>query len=372
MKFKIKKEIILKNLNNVSKGVSSKNIIPILNGIKFSVSEINITMLATDNNITVQSIIDSSKVEVISETGVCVVQSKYLLEIIKKLPNEVITFEVIEDIKLQISTSNSTFNLNIYNVSDYPEVILTKSKTPLILKESDLIDMVNETLFATSNQESRPLLTGLNFSKKDQNLKVVATDSYRLAQKIIPFSENIEDFNIVIPNKNIIELLKTLNNPNKDIVIHIFNNKVLFEFDNILFQSVLLNGTYPDTSSLIPNSTLLSFNCDLNAFYDVIDRASLLTNDKDKNIVKLSIKGDNLMITSNSPEIGRVEERMVISKSTSIDIDIAFSSKYMKEALKSFTNNQIEICFNGEIKPIIIKSQKQTDLTQLILPIKTY
>ena len=109
-----------------------------------------------------------------------------------------------------------------------------------------------------------------------------------------------------------------------------------------------------------------------NNFYDVVDRVSILTSDKDKNTVTLETDGNNLIMKSSSAEIGRVEEKMTITKDQEIDVKVSFSSKYMMDALKSFNTETVELYFVGEIKPILLKSDEDESLTQLVLPIRTY
>ncbi|NCC71720.1 DNA polymerase III subunit beta, partial [bacterium] len=128
----------------------------------------------------------------------------------------------------------------------------------------------------------------------------------------------------------------------------------------------------PNTENLIPSENTIKFEANLNELYNVIDRVSLLTQIKEKNIVQLEMKKDKLIITSNSPEIGKSEEIMTIKNLTNNDIKISFSAKYMLEALKTFTTEKIILLLNGEIKPIIIKETESGNLVQLILPIKTY
>ena len=152
--------------------------------------------------------------------------------------------------------------------------------------------------------------------------------------------------------------------------IHIFSNKILFKYKETLFQSRLISGTYPNTSNLLPEESYMIINANLNDFYSVIDRASILTSDKEKNIVTLETDGDTLILKSSSIEIGRVEEKMKINKSINDDIKISFSARYMMEALKAFPTENIEIHYVGEIKPIILKSSEEETITQL--PIRTY
>ena len=146
----------------------------------------------------------------------------------------------------------------------------------------------------------------------------------------------------------------------------------MFKTGNLKFESRLINGTYPNTSNLLPDDSFMIISTKLNDFYDVIDRVSILTSDKEKNIVTLETNGNILILRSSSAEIGRVEEKMSIVKNNSEDIKISFSAKYMMEALKSFSTETVDIHFVGEIKPILIKSTEDESLTQLVLPIRTY
>ena len=118
--------------------------------------------------------------------------------------------------------------------------------------------------------------------------------------------------------------------------------------------------------------SFLKITADLSMLYDVIDRASILTSDKEKNIVTLETKEDMLIVRSSSAEIGRVEEKMKINKNVDENIKISFSAKYMMEALKSFQGNTVEISFVGEVKPIVVKDIDDEKLIQLVLPIRTY
>ena len=246
-------------------------------------------------------------------------------------------------------------------------------KKKVHIKASVFKDIVNQTAFASSNEESKPVLTGINFNIVGDVLECNSTDSYRLARKVVKLdSASEENYNIVIPSHNILEFSRIIDEEDGDIELHIFNNKILFKTGNLKFESRLINGTYPNTSNLLPDDSYLVVSTNLNAFYDVIDRVSILTSDKEKNIVTLETNGDMLILKSSSVEIGRVEEKMLITKNNNEDIKISFSAKYMMEALKSFSTETVDIHFVGEIKPILIKSSEDETLTQLVLPIRTY
>lgn len=374
MKLKIKKEVLLEGLNKVSKAISTKNLVPVLAGIKFELEGNGLTLTASDNDITIQTFIENNNDYMnIEKEGSIIIQGKYVLDIVRKLPDEYINIEVIDDLKIIIYTENSEFNLNGINKSEYPNINLEYSKTPVNIPGKVFKNIIYQTAFAASNDESRPVLTGINFKIMGNILECNSTDSYRLARKIVTLDNVVEDnYNIVIPSKNLVEFTKIMDNDEEMVQLNIFNNKILFKYDNLLFQSRLINGTYPNTSNLLPNESLLKVTTSINDLYNVIDRASILTSDKDKNIVTLETDGSKLMIRSNSAEIGRVEEKMIVDKDNDEDIKISFIAKYMMEALKSFSSDKVDISFVGEVKPIILKSVDDDSLIQLVLPIRTY
>ena len=371
MKFVIKKSILLENLLNTSKAISSKNLIPILTGIKFDLLEDGLYLSASDSDISIRTFIEKSKITEVVQTGSIVISGKYIVEIIRKLPDTDITIEVVDGYNMIIQTTGSEFNLNGIDPNEFPNLDLEETKNPIVLNPVVFKNIINKTFFATSLSETRPLLTGINFKLDGEILEVIATDSYRLAREQINLKEKYEnDFNLVIPGKNLLELARILEDDKENVYLHIFNNKVLFKYKNIIFLSRLISGTYPVSSNIIPNNFRIDIECNYGDLYDMIDRASLLTSDKDKNTIKLVLHNRELIISSNSPEIGKVEEKINIDNDS--EMSISFSSKYMLEAIKSFNSEKIHILMNDDNSPIIVKSDKEVSLIQLVLPIKTY
>ena len=375
MKFSIKKELLLDALSKVSKAISTKNLIPVLAGVKFELKKKKLVLTASDNDITIQTTIEATNDEdfKIENEGSIIIQGKYILDIVRKLPEEFINIEVIDDLKILIYTDNSEFNLNGISESEYPNIGLEESKKKIDVTAGTLKSIVSQTAFATSNEESKPVLTGINFNIVGDILECNSTDSYRLARKVIHLDKSSEEnYNIVIPSHNLLEFTKILGSDDEIVELHVFSNKILFKTGNLKFESRLINGTYPNTSNLLPEDSMMVISTNLNDLYNVIDRVSILTSDKEKNIVTLETNGNTLILKSSSAEIGRVEEKMAIQKNNSEDIKISFSAKYMMEALKSFSTEMIDLHFVGEIKPILIKSSEDDSLTQLVLPIRTY
>ena len=373
MKFEIKQNILMEHLNYVIKGISNKNIIPVLNCIKFELTNEGLYLISTDNEVAIKTFIKKEDIENIENCGDILVSGKFIYEIIRKLPNVVVNIEEVIDNKIIITTDNSSFVLNCNNPSDFPQIDLEDSKNPIEISKKVLSNIIKQIGFATSTQESRPVLTGINFKINGNTLECTATDSYRLAKKVIELKDSVnEEINIIIPSKNLIELSRLYSVDDDNLEMHIFNNKVIFKFNNIIFMTKLINGNFPDTSKLIPTEFETIVEASTNDYFNAIDRASLLTSEEEKNIINLKLEKEKMQISSNIPEIGNVEENLIVKNKKGDNIQISFSSKYMMDAIKSLESENIEILFNGDIKPIILKDPNSDDLIQLIVPIRTY
>ena len=371
MKFVIEKNILLDALNNVIKALSQKITIPVLNGIVMEVNENGLELLASDSELTIKVSIDKKDIKNIESEGKIVIQSRYILDIVRKMPSDLICFESVDN-NVKIYSDKNEFLLNCYNLSDYPNISIDKSSNIINLDSTILREIINQTSYAMSTQEVRPLLTGLNLKINGEILECIATDSYRLAKKVVKLNSIVEDsINIVIPGKSVNELVSILKEDD-NVEIHLFSNKILFVYKNIMFQSTLLNGTYPDTTNYIPKEFVYMINVNLKDYYDAIDRASIITLSKDKNIVKMSIEDKKMIIFGSSSENGKTKEELIIESNNKNKLDISFSSKYMMDALKVLNTKDIILQINGDDKPIIINAVDDDTVIELILPIKTY
>lgn len=369
MKFVIDKNILLEALTNVTRVIGIRTTIPILNGIRFDLTKNGLDLLASDGELTIKVVIKEKDIKKIEKVGSIIIQSKYILDIIKKMPSDIINFESLDSSSVKIYTNNNEYNLNCYDINDYPQVNLDESKEPIKIKANILKNIINKTVYAVSTQEIRPLLTGVNLKINGDILECIATDSYRLSKKNIKLENSINGaINIVIPGKSI-DIFEKMINDEEEIVIHVFNNKILFNYKNIQFQTNLLSGTYPDTSYLIPKDFNYIINLNLEEFTSAIDRASLLAQSRE---IKLSIDNKKMIISSSSSEIGQTEEVINIESNNKDKIEIAFSSRYMLEALKILSDKNILLLINSDDKPILLKNIKDESLIELISLIKTY
>lgn len=367
MNFKIKRLELLNALTKVSRAVSIKSPLPVLTGIKFDLKEDELILTGSDSDITIQTSIQGH-IDII-EPGSVVLSSKYILEIIKKIDSEDVHIFIVDGTLTRIEGANSRFDLNGTSYIDYPRIDLNKTGVNLQMKSIDLKEAIEQTSFATSEKETRPVLTGVNFKAKDHVLECIATDSYRLAKRILNIDSDIS-FNIIIPKKSLIEISRIIE---KDELIDLYvsDRKVLFVFDHVLIQTRLIDGTFPDTSRLIPDSFDYSMSIDSTSLLNSIDRASLLTNEQ-TNIVKLTMNQDTVILSSFSQEIGSVEENLSRAFYKGEPLKISFSARYLTDAIKSINGQKVRVLFTGEMKPFIIKDFEREDIIQLVLPVRTY
>lgn len=374
MKLIIEKETLVNNLENVSRALSTRNIIPVLNGIKFKVTKEGLYLTASDNDISIEIFVDKVDIKSIEEEGELVISGgSKLLEILRKLPNNDMTIESYEENMIFFKTLNFEYKSNCYPKEEYPDINFEESDKYAVVNSNKVREMISKTSFACSLQESRPLFTGINVKLTNNNLEFVATDSYRLSKMQIEIDNKEEnDFNIVIPARNINELLKVLNKED-DVYIHIFSNKVLFKYNNIKFQSSLINGgTYPNTDNSIPKTFESTIKVNIKEFFNVVERASLVSQFKDKNIIEMEIVNDKLTIRASSVDVGKIEESIIVDNVSKSNIKISYSAKYMIDALKIFNKENIFILLNGDISPIILMEEDNDELTELISPMKTF
>lgn len=380
MKFVIQRDRLLASIQDVVKAISSRTAIPILTGMKIEAKEDGITLTGSDSDISIESFIPKEEDGIVYveqiEPGSIVLQAKYFPEIVRKVPMNAVEIESDAQLNVTIRSGSAEFKLNGQDAEEYPQLPKLHSEDSFELPADLLKNVIKETVFAVSTQETRPLLTGVNVRVQEDQLHFVATDSHRLASRQIPVSTNETALgfqNVVIPGKSLTELNKILDENQDPVEIRITNNQILFRTKHLYFLSRLLEGNYPDTSRLIPSESRTLLQIDTKELLRSIDRASLLAKENRNNVVKLVTQDSGqLEISSNSPEVGRVVEEVTVQEISGEELRISFSAKYMMDALKVIESEQVKIEFTGAMRPFLIRPTDDEDLLQLITPVRTY
>ncbi len=372
MNFTINREVLLQNLTNVSKALSSKIQMPGLAGIKFNVYADHILLTASNNEISIQTKINDSANLKIVEPGEFVVQGKYLLEIVRKTTSQDVEFVSFDENTIKILANKSNFTLNCLQLESFPSISFADSALNVTIDSINLKQMIRKTAFATSISESRPILTGVSFTCKENKIELIATDSFRLAKKYINAQNNYPNINIIIPGRSLDELFKILEDLEEPVEIHCTSTKSLFKYRNLLFQTRLIDGVYPNIEQLIPSKFITEISFNKEELIASIERAAIFVTNEMSNIIKMSLNSNGIVeLASTTNQIGVAREELTPLKCTdSFHFEIAFSAKYFLDALRAIDSQIITIHFTGEIKPFTITGEKDFNLIQLILPVR--
>ncbi|MEG0294763.1 DNA polymerase III subunit beta [Enterococcus sp.] len=375
MKLTLNRNAFIQELQKVQRAIATKTTINILTGVKIDLTNQGLTLTGSNAEISIESFLsveDENAQMNIERIGSVVLQARFFSEIIRRLPEEHFTLEVLEQNQVKITSGKAYFTVNGLDSDNYPHLPIIDTPNQIQIPIQVLNKLISETVFSVSQHESRPILTGVHFVLSNEVLLAVATDSHRLSQRKIPLADTAEQFDIVIPGKSLIELSRSLSDEEGDVSIRMMDNQVLFEIEGMKFYSRLLEGAYPDTNRLIPTSFNTTIEFEGKAFLAAIDRASLLSHEGRNNIVRLHIADDGVILYGNSPEIGKVEESLNYNQVSGEPLDISFNPDYMKAALRAFGDTTIKIQFISAIRPFILEpSEGQGEFVQLITPVRT-
>ena len=377
MKISIKRQYFIEQLNHCLKAISPRTTLPILSGIKIDVSDDQMVLTCSDSEIsieiTIPTEIDNEEILEIEEPGSVVLTGRFFVDIIKKLSGDFVDLETADNFQTKITAGKSEFNLSGNDSNQYPLLPEVNNADSLVLSSAVLKTIINQTNFAVSLSETRPVLTGVNWNFNEDNISFTATDSHRLAlRKLLDKSFNTDLSNAIIPGKSLSELSKILTDSEEDVEINLSQNQVLFTYGNMRFISRLLEGNYPDTSRLFPENYETKVSVNNSEFYHAIDRVSLLAREGGNNVIRMTVENSKVELTSNSPEVGTVNEDINASAVEGEGIKISFNSKYMMEALRAIQDEEVTIEFFGTMRPFTITPSESSEVVQLILPIRTY
>ena len=374
--FSINKNLFLQALNTTKRAISHKNAIPILSTVKIDVTSEGITLIGSNGQISIENFISIKNENaglLITSSGSILLEATFFINVVSSLPDIIFDFKEIEQKQIVLTSGKSEITLKGKDADQYPRIQEISVSTPLVLETSVLKKIINETAFAASIQESRPILTGVHFVlTENKNLKTVATDSHRMSQKKIILEENGDNFDVVIPSRSLREFSAVFTDDIETVEIYFTNNQLLFRSENIRFYTRLLEGNYPDTDRLIPTEFTSVITFDKNNLRYAMERARLLSNATQNGTVKLEIINGVVSAHVNSPEVGRVNEEIDTESISGQDLTISFNPTYLIDSLKAIDSEKVTISFISAVRPFtLLPSDDTENFIQLITPVRT-
>ena len=363
MKIVCKKSNLLNGVQIVSKAVSSKTTMPILECILIDASNGEIKLTANDMELGIETIIEGD----ISEKGIIALDAKIFLEIVRKLPNNLITIETNSNLATSITCEKSKFDIVGKSGEDFSYLPKIEKNKSIVISQFTLKEIIRQTIFSISLNENNKMMTGELFEVKDNVLKVVGLDGHRIAIRNINLEGRADDVRVVIPGKTLQEISKILNADAESLVnIYFTNNHVLFEFDQTHVVSRLIEGDYFKINQMLSNDYETKVSINKKEFLDSIDRANLLIREGDKKPIIINIQNGLLQVNVNSA-IGALNEDIDIDKEGK-DIMIGFNPKFLMDALRVIDDENVTMYLVNHKSPCFIRD-KEENYIYLILPV---
>lgn len=376
MDFKVNCSLFTTAMSDINKVISTRSVIPILSGIKIEANENGLTLTGSNSDIIIQrtipSFINGEKVVEISGFGSVVVLSKYLNELLKKLPDD-IHMKAEFNGSIIIKSGNIETRLNGFDSNEYPKLPEMDRDNTVKVPFGKLTEAIKQTVFAVSKSESRPVLTGVKIEFEQNKLICTATDSHRLARSEVHIESEIQE-SFVVPSTSLSELMHLKESESSNVDIYYTNNFIVFKTANSSLYSRLIEGSFPNVQALVPSESKSTITINTKGLMEGIDRACVFSTEWKNNNVNLKIVDDaRIKIASNATEVGMIEEyQEIIQIDGQNDIQMTFDGRFMLDALKGIQEENVTISFGGMMKPIVIKPQHSVACLHLISPLRTY
>ncbi|MCG3566722.1 MAG: DNA polymerase III subunit beta [Sweet potato little leaf phytoplasma] len=375
MHFEITKEVLLHSLLQIYKILPPKTLFPIFHYIKIKALDNVCYLEAMDYNKNIQLQIKDTDL-VVKQNGSLVIIGKHLVDIIKKIDSCSLEMTLVEDYLLFINSKNSEYKLKVIDLQLFPPVSFDfQSDKFFAIKNEILKKIIKEVNVAASRDKQQKTLMGVNFIYENSLLRVLATDTFRIAQKEISLDLNYFDFNITVSYKNLEELYKLLEYQ-KDELVHISINqqKMILRCDNLLFQTTLLEGKYPAWPIIKVSSFPFFVKMNRLDCLKTLERVSLVLTKEENifsNIIRLYIRLDNIIeISANSDEIGQASEQLnAIEVFANENVETFLNVQHLEDILKVFTVKEFKIIFDSFATSFVICSEEDNSMLYLVFPV---
>ena len=363
MKIICSKSNLVKGVSIVSKAVPSKTTMPILECILIDATTDIIKLTANDMELGIQTEIEGE----IIDRGMIAIDAKIFSEIVRKLPDNEVTIETNENLQTIITCEKAKFDISGKPGDEFSYLPIIEKEDSIEISQFTLKEIIRQTIFSISDSESNKLMTGELFEIKDNKLRVISLDGHRISIRKVELKDNVTDKNLVVPGKTLIEISKILSGEAESMVdISYTNNHIVFEFDNTIVVSRLIEGEYFRIDQMLSSDYETKVRINKKELLSCIDRATLLVKEGDKKPIIINI-GDELMELKIKSQIGSMNEEIMITKEGK-DLLIGFNPKFLIDALRVIDDEEVTLYLMNAKAPCFIKEDEENYI-YLILPV---
>ena len=358
----------LKEVLDIAERITSRNTtLPILNHFLLTTDKGQLKISSTDLELGFLAWFSGK----ISKEGSIAIPAKLLTQFVNNLPNKKIDLEV-KNYSLNLNCENARAVIRGLNPDDFPIIPKVKNSQPLVINSKILKEAIGGVVNSCALSDARPEITGVYLKIGSDDIKFVATDSFRLSEKIVfknSFKTSQVDQNIIIPARTIIEVFRILNDKDRDVSIFIDPNQVLYDFGESHLISRLVDGQYPDYEAVIPKDYETKVITSRTTLEEAVRLASCFTGKLSDVILKTNLSRGEVEVFSTDVDLGE-HQTNIKADINGKDIQVVFNWKYILDGLKNIKTDEVVIDFNGDQKPALIRPAGQSDYLYVVMPIK--
>ena len=361
MKLQVTQENLARALNTVARVATTRNTLPILANVLLKTDDNRLSIAATNLDIAITHQIGGK----IAKTGAITVPARLMQDFITNLPDSVLDLE-LKDNKLSITTDKYSSTINGISAEDFPIMPAIKGGSSWKIPAGDLKRALQKVVFAASNDDARPVLTGVYFHVLSGEATIVATDSYRLAEHKL--GKHKGKLNFLVPSSAASDLLRIIGDNSKEVSIIHDDQQVLFRVDDITLVARLIEGNYPDYRKLIPTKFAVVARLRRQDFINITKVSSLFARESAGSIT-INAEDKKVSINAVASQLGEnTAEADAVVKGAG---EVTLNSRYLIEALNAYGGEQIDFCFNGKLEPCILRSSDDSNYLHLIMPLRS-
>lgn len=363
MKITFNKTELVQAVSNVQRAVSTKNSIPALEGILIKAHENRVTLCGYDLEIGIRTEIDAT----IVEEGEIVLSAKLFSEIVRRMPDELITIETDEKLITYINSGVADYQIVGISAYEYPELPSFDELESFELNGNLLKNMIKQTCYAISDNQSKPIYTGSLFDLKDGFLRIVSVDGFRMAiRKEKIDGERSLDF--IVPGKTLSEVLKINCADDSDISVIVGKKHVIFKIDRYSIVSRLIEGKFLDYNGTIPEGASTSLKVKTREIASSVERMSLLTSEKMQSPVRFIVADEGIKLFCTTA-VGKASDYINLPFDGS-EVEIGFNNRYLLDAIRNTDTDELLFEFNGALKPLKILPLEGDSFIFLVVPMR--
>lgn len=363
MKIICSRNNLLKGVNIVLKAVPSKTTMPILECILIDASTDTIKLTANDIELGIETIIEGDVIE----KGVIAIDAKIFSEIVRKLPDNEVVFEADSNLQTTITCEKANFTIGGKSGDEFSYLPFVEKEENIELSQFTLKELIRQTIFSVADNDSNKIMGGELFEINDDMLKVVSLDGHRISIRKVKLKQSYGFKKVVVPGKTLQEVSKILSGEVEEMVnIYFTNNHIVFEFDQSVVVSRLIEGEYFKVDQMLSSDYDTKVRINKKELLNCIDRATLLIKEGDKKPIIINI-GDESMELKIQSQLGSMNEEILISKEGK-DLMIGFNPRFLIDALRVIDEEEVDLYFMNAKSPCFIKDEKESYI-YLILPV---